>query len=772
MSTPVTQLPPISSTSLFTNPYAVEVLKMKKQELIEGIQDPDILIKCLIDNGIMSSDKKMALSYYRTKTEKTSRLLDILLSKGERACRLFFFPCLKQIEPSLYNSVKNYVSTVSDSVGEGRRQLVGYLLERDKDVPKTIGKVRPHKTQQRESLPRKVKAVEERLSYSEKEKKVVPQQISKEVKKTDSSSMTAFDAVAKGDLSLLQNILRDTDINAVNPSGETLLHMAAASGHVAVIEYLINKGAKIDSKDMKHRTPLHRASENGHGEAVKVLLRAGAFIYSLDDASLTPLHLAAENNHQNVLKILLQEEGRQYKNRHNFIHMAATQGNSKLTQLLLKNRAPVDAVDEKKQTALHYAVSGGHLKTVKILLESGAGIDSSIIDAAFATNNERIFGLLLEYSKGLSPDTMVSAMFKAVTLNLFGIINALIDKGTNVNATNDIQYTPLLLAAELGKSEAAQALIEKGAQLDVRTPNMSTALHLAVQGGDASVTKLLIRRGMNINIAGPGDQTPLHLAAFHNKQELADILIAAGANVNAATKELVTPLHIASQRGNLHVAQSLLHHKANVSAKDKQSRTPLHLAAGGGGYDLVQLLLNNKADPNATEKDKKTPLHIAAAAGQTEIVDVMLKSQARFAVKDMDGCTPMHYAAATGSTDIAKALLKAGKNKNVDDKNVWRKTPLHLAAEHGHSDLINLLLQNGAVINALDNNRDTPLHCACKGGHLSSVQTLVGWVQGGKANLQATNSLKKTPLQVAESSATDAHQHIATFLKKKMFITK
>ncbi|XP_002931656.2 ankyrin-3 [Xenopus tropicalis] len=772
MSTPATQLPAISSTSLFTNPYAVEVLKMKKQELVEGIKDPDTLLQSLIDNGIMLSDKKMVLSYYKTKTEKNSRLIDILLSTGERACRLFFHPCLKQVEPSLYNSVKNYVSTVNDSVGDGRRQLVGYLLERDKDVPKTIIKDRPHKAQQRESLPKKVKALDEKPSYSEKEKKSVPQQISKDVKRTDSSSMTVFDAVTKGDLSILRNILRDTDINAVNPSGETLLHIAAASGHVAVIEYLINKGAKIDCKDIKHRTPLHRAAENGHGEAVKVLLRAGAFIYSLDDDSLTPLHLAAENNHQNVVKILLQEEGRQYKNRHNFIHMAATQGNNKLMQLLLKNKAPVDAVDEKSQTALLYAVSGGHLKTVKMLLEAGASIDSSIIDAAFATNNERIFGLLLEYSKGLSPDTMVSAVFKAVPLNLYGIINALIDKGTNINATNDIQYTPLLLAAELGKTESAQALIEKGAQLDVRTPNMSTALHLAVQGGDASITKLLIRKGININIAGPGDQTPLHVAAFHNKQELADILIAAGANVNVVTKELFTPLHIASQRGNLHVAQSLLHHKANVNAKDKQSRTPLHLAAEGGAYELVQLLLNNKADPNSTEKDKKTPLHIAAAAGHIEIVNVMLKGQARCAVKDMDGCTPMHYAAATGSSEIAKALLKAGKNKNVDEKNVWRKTPLHLAAEHGHSDLINLLLQNGAAINALDNNRDTPLHCACKAGHLSSVQTLVSWVQGEKANLQATNGLKKTPLQVAESSSSDAHQHIATLLKKKMLIIR
>uniref|UniRef100_A0A8B9EL98 Uncharacterized protein n=1 Tax=Anser cygnoides TaxID=8845 RepID=A0A8B9EL98_ANSCY len=72
-------------------------------------------------------------------------------------------------------------------------------------------------------------------------------------------------------------------------------------------------------------------------------------------------------------------------------------------------------------------------------------------------------------------------------------------------------------------------------------------------------------------------------------------------------------------------------------------------------------------------------------------------------VKDMDGCTPMHYAAIKGNTEIVKLLLTSGKNKNIDDRNIWRKTALHIAAEYGHSDLINLLLSYGAAINALDN---------------------------------------------------------------------
>uniref|UniRef100_A0A7N4V053 Uncharacterized protein n=1 Tax=Sarcophilus harrisii TaxID=9305 RepID=A0A7N4V053_SARHA len=94
----------------------------------------------------------------------------------------------------------------------------------------------------------------------------------------------------------------------------------------------------------------------------------------------------------------------------------------------------------------------------------------------------------------------------------------------------------------------------------------------------------------------------------------------------------------------------------------------------------------------------------------------MLIHKVRFGAKDMDGFSPLHYAALKGNVEMVKLFLEAGKNKNINERNIYRKTPLHLAAEQGHGDLIKLLLSCGAAVNALDNNRDTPLHCACKTG--------------------------------------------------------
>uniref|UniRef100_A0A8C0HHP8 Uncharacterized protein n=1 Tax=Buteo japonicus TaxID=224669 RepID=A0A8C0HHP8_9AVES len=232
-------------------------------------------------------------------------------------------------------------------------------------------------------------------------------------------------------------------------------------------------------------TPLHRAAEKGHGDAVKVLLRCGAYMYSLDMEGKTPLHLAAQNNHSHILKMLLKEEARSYRNQRNFLHMAALKDESSLAKMLLKAGASTDGKDERGQTALSYAVSQGSENTAKVLLEAGASVDSNMAERAFNSNHPSIFKILLEYSKDLSSDIMESALFRAVQKNLHGIVAALIDRGTDINAYNEMQYTPLLLACETEINLMNQAN-ETPLHIFV------TPLHIASQRGNTDVAQQLL----------------------------------------------------------------------------------------------------------------------------------------------------------------------------------------------------------------------------------------------------------------------------------------
>ena len=63
-------------------------------------------------------------------------------------------------------------------------------------------------------------------------------------------------------------------INAKTVSGETVLHYAAWSGNVKLVEWLIKeKGLKINAKGSIEWSVLHFAAERGHLELVQWLLK-------------------------------------------------------------------------------------------------------------------------------------------------------------------------------------------------------------------------------------------------------------------------------------------------------------------------------------------------------------------------------------------------------------------------------------------------------------------------------------------------------------------
>lgn len=241
----------------------------------------------------------------------------------------------------------------------------------------------------------------------------------------------------------------------------------------------------------------------------------------------------------------------------------------------------------------------------------------------------------------------------------------------------------------------------------------------------------------------------------------------------------MTPLHLASQQGNEETVTQLIKEKADLKAVDKLGRTALHrTAAAPGDSHIINVLLSAKINANTLDYEKKSALHLAAMKGNLNIVTSLLSHKARAGAKDMTGSTPLHYAAAGGHGSIVSALLQSLKNTGLEERNTWKKTPLHVAAEKGHQSVVALLLQAGANINSTDQNKDTPLHCAVRGGHQEVVKALTAWGQGSqlghlkKVNLQATNSVGKTPLQVAETEKTPEHENIATLLKRKMFLVK
>lgn len=95
-----------------------------------------------------------------------------------------------------------------------------------------------------------------------------------------------------------------TDVNLLNPKGESALMMAALKGQKELAEKLIKKGGDINKTGW---TPLHYAASNGHVAIISLLLENSAYIDAESPNGTTPLMMAAMYGTGAAVKLLLEE---------------------------------------------------------------------------------------------------------------------------------------------------------------------------------------------------------------------------------------------------------------------------------------------------------------------------------------------------------------------------------------------------------------------------------------------------------------------------------
>lgn len=97
----------------------------------------------------------------------------------------------------------------------------------------------------------------------------------------------------------------------------------------------------------------------------------------------------------------------------------------------------------------------------------------------------------------------------------------------NVDATNAVGETPLMMAALKGRTEWAKKLIERGAK--VQKPGWAP-VHYAATGPSTELLIMLLDRGAEINALAPNRNTPLMLAARYGPEDNVKLLLQRGAD--------------------------------------------------------------------------------------------------------------------------------------------------------------------------------------------------------------------------------------------------
>jgi ankyrin repeat protein len=91
----------------------------------------------------------------------------------------------------------------------------------------------------------------------------------------------------------------------VNDEYGSVLDVAAENGDLPMVKYLVDQGAKLESEDENHHSPLSSAASEGHFDVVKYLVEKGADVEDRGDGF--PLRISAYIGHLPMVKYLISK---------------------------------------------------------------------------------------------------------------------------------------------------------------------------------------------------------------------------------------------------------------------------------------------------------------------------------------------------------------------------------------------------------------------------------------------------------------------------------
>ncbi len=295
------------------------------------------------------------------------------------------------------------------------------------------------------------------------------------------------------------------------------------------------------------------------------------------------------------------------------IHEAIRSGDREKVEVLLKAQPEsVNAKDEEYgRTPLLWAVAGDPKASFK------------------STGNEKLLVELLLANKAdvnATEPSGFTALHWAAMKNLADVVDLLITGKADVNARTNTGATPLRYARDRRIVRSLRDAGARGGGGDWGRIRAGDTFLRAVTEGDVDE----VRKTLEVNsyLANAHQDrnfrwTVLHEAVSEGRKSVVELLLEYDADPNTTNRDLETPLHWAVRKANLIIAEMLIKSKANVNARDVKGRTPLHEAASRGQVEITTLLLDNGADATIKDRADKTPLDLARESNRDEVVKLL-----------------------------------------------------------------------------------------------------------------------------------------------------
>lgn len=271
---------------------------------------------------------------------------------------------------------------------------------------------------------------------------------------------TLHDLIARGDVLTVKTLEPSAkDLNQLDDSGRTPLHVAMETKQLTSFIFLLLKGADPALPDSNGETIHEVARRTMDDSYMRILSAHGSDLTTLESQLERRLHLAILRNDLVQVGVrLLKGEGvhaRDPERQWTPLHVATINSSHKLMELFIALGADVNARDSIGQMPLHFAAEAGDVVALRSLIGAGADINAEVksngataLQMAVLSADTESVRLLLE--SGADPNSSDmrgwSAIHIAALKDLDEIGTLLIESGADIHALTLQGYTARLIA--------------------------------------------------------------------------------------------------------------------------------------------------------------------------------------------------------------------------------------------------------------------------------------------------------------------------------------
>lgn len=319
----------------------------------------------------------------------------------------------------------------------------------------------------------------------------------------------------------------------VEPYEHTLLHAAAFTGQLAVVELLLDLGLDANVREKGDNTyPMHWAAAAGRKDIVQRLADAGGDVIGQgDDHELEVIGWATcwdgvDERHREIADLLVSRGARHH------IFSAMSLGLAdEVRRIVGANAGALEqrmSRNENFQRPIHFAVRMNHPDMIALLLELGAdpdGTDDSGNTASVYANTPGADKPLLQWrlANGAEMD-----LFTAVGLHDWKAAMELRANRFNIADDATLSAGVLHLMSKRKDADAVRWLLSHRADPNAMWNHfgaMVTPLHMAVWQGDADIVRALLAAGADPEVHDSmHDSDAIGWAEYCKRDDLVEIL--------------------------------------------------------------------------------------------------------------------------------------------------------------------------------------------------------------------------------------------------------